>query len=103
MIEKLHWLEHASFRLDGQKTVYFDPWKLQTQIKGKSLQTGFEFNEDISIDPKIWPEFNDYVIDLQFRYAKRWEEIKEDLLGILATIEKNWDVKPESNTKNYFG
>ena len=28
MIEKLHWLGHASFRLDGQKTVYFDPWKL---------------------------------------------------------------------------
>ena len=35
--------------------------------------------------------------------CKIWEEIKEDLLGILATIEKNWDVKPESNTKNYFG
>jgi L-ascorbate metabolism protein UlaG (beta-lactamase superfamily) len=24
----LHWLGHASFRWDGSKTVYFDPWKL---------------------------------------------------------------------------
>ena len=35
--------------------------------------------------------------------CKIWEEVKEDLLSIIATIEKNWDVKPESNNKNYFG
>lgn len=28
MIERLHWLGHASFRWDGSKAVYFDPWKL---------------------------------------------------------------------------
>jgi len=29
MIENIHWLGHASFRIDGEKTVYIDPWKLR--------------------------------------------------------------------------
>lgn len=28
MTDKIKWLGHASFRWDGSKTVYFDPWKL---------------------------------------------------------------------------
>jgi len=28
MLSNLHWLGHASFRLDASKTIYFDPWKL---------------------------------------------------------------------------
>ena len=28
MIDKIHWLGHDSFRLDGSQTVYIDPWKL---------------------------------------------------------------------------
>jgi L-ascorbate metabolism protein UlaG (beta-lactamase superfamily) len=28
MIENIHWLGHDSFRLDGSRTVYIDPWKL---------------------------------------------------------------------------
>lgn len=28
MLENLHWLGHASFRLDSAKTIYFDPWKI---------------------------------------------------------------------------
>ena len=28
MIENLHWLGHASFRWEGSKTIYFDPWKI---------------------------------------------------------------------------
>ena len=28
MIETLHWLGHSSFRWQGSKTIYFDPWKL---------------------------------------------------------------------------
>lgn len=28
MIENIHWLGHDSFRLDGELTVYIDPWKL---------------------------------------------------------------------------
>ncbi len=29
LLERLHWLGHASFRLDGPPTIYFDPWKLE--------------------------------------------------------------------------
>ena len=28
MIDKIHWLGHDSFRLEGEVTVYVDPWKL---------------------------------------------------------------------------
>ena len=28
MLEKIHWLGHDSFRIDGVKTVYFDPWHI---------------------------------------------------------------------------
>jgi len=29
LFDCLHWLGHASFRLDGPPTIYFDPWKLK--------------------------------------------------------------------------
>lgn len=28
MLEGIHWLGHASFRIDGEATVYIDPWKI---------------------------------------------------------------------------
>jgi L-ascorbate metabolism protein UlaG (beta-lactamase superfamily) len=28
MIERIHWLGHASFRIDGPPTIYVDPWQL---------------------------------------------------------------------------
>ncbi len=28
LLERLHWLGHSSFRLDGPPTLYFDPWKV---------------------------------------------------------------------------
>jgi L-ascorbate metabolism protein UlaG (beta-lactamase superfamily) len=31
LLERLHWLGHASFRLDGPPTIYFDPWRLKGQ------------------------------------------------------------------------
>jgi len=29
MIENIHWLGHAAFRLDGDKTIYIDPYKIK--------------------------------------------------------------------------
>jgi len=26
---KIHWLGHASIRIEGEKVIYIDPWKLQ--------------------------------------------------------------------------
>ena len=31
-LERLHWLGHASFRLDGPPTIYFDPWNLKGRL-----------------------------------------------------------------------
>ncbi len=28
MLEGIHWLGHASFRIDGEVTIYIDPWKI---------------------------------------------------------------------------
>lgn len=28
MLENIHWLGHASFKLSGEKTLYIDPWQL---------------------------------------------------------------------------
>lgn len=33
MLENLHWLGHAGFRLDGPKTIYFDPYKIPANSK----------------------------------------------------------------------
>ena len=30
MMEKIHWLGHSSFRIDAEKTIYLDPWKLKS-------------------------------------------------------------------------
>ncbi len=37
MLESIHWLGHASFRLDGPKIIYFDPWKLSKDSKKADL------------------------------------------------------------------
>ncbi len=35
LLNKLHWLGHDSFRLDGPPIIYFDPWQLHpTDIEG---------------------------------------------------------------------
>ena len=34
---------------------------------------------------------------------KLWQEIKKDLLVFVGKIERDWDIKPEVNGKNYFG
>lgn len=33
MLNNLHWLGHASFRFDGSKVIYFDPWKISQTSK----------------------------------------------------------------------
>jgi L-ascorbate metabolism protein UlaG (beta-lactamase superfamily) len=30
MLEKITWLGHAAFKIEGEKTVFIDPWKLKT-------------------------------------------------------------------------
>jgi L-ascorbate metabolism protein UlaG (beta-lactamase superfamily) len=37
MIEQVHWLGHDTFRIDGEKVVYFDPWKLSQKAQRADL------------------------------------------------------------------
>lgn len=37
ILDGLHWLGHASFRWDGSRTVYFDPWKLSKDSKKSDI------------------------------------------------------------------
>jgi len=37
MLENLRWLGHSGFRLEGSKTIYFDPWKLPKNSKKADL------------------------------------------------------------------
>jgi L-ascorbate metabolism protein UlaG (beta-lactamase superfamily) len=33
MLDKIHWLGHDSFRIEGEKIIYIDPWKLKNAPK----------------------------------------------------------------------
>jgi L-ascorbate metabolism protein UlaG (beta-lactamase superfamily) len=37
LIDKLHWLGHDSFRLDGPPIIYFDPWQLRGKLPRADL------------------------------------------------------------------
>src|SRR3989338_7126392 len=51
MVENLHWLGHASFRMDASKTIYFDPWKLSKGAKmADMIFVTHEHFDHLSID-----------------------------------------------------
>ena len=37
LVDRLHWLGHDSFRLDGPVVIYFDPWKLEGELPEADL------------------------------------------------------------------
>lgn len=37
LVDRLHWLGHDSFRLDGPPVIYFDPWKLKGELPKADL------------------------------------------------------------------
>lgn len=37
MFENIHWLGHDSFRIDAEKTIYIDPWKLKAGLPPADL------------------------------------------------------------------
>lgn len=49
MIEKIHWLGHASFRIDGSKCIYIDPWKLANPIKADLIFVTHDHFDHLSI------------------------------------------------------
>jgi len=37
MLDNIHWLGHDSFRIDAEKTIYIDPWKLKENVPPADL------------------------------------------------------------------
>ena len=51
LLERLHWLGHDSFRLDGEPVIYFDPWRLQgTLPKADLVLVSHEHDDHCSPD-----------------------------------------------------
>lgn len=50
MIDKIHWLGHDSFRVDGSRTVYFDPWDVTGDIKADIIMISHEHYDHCSPD-----------------------------------------------------
>ena len=48
MLKGIHWLGHASFRLDGASTVYIDPWKLLTAPPADIILITHEHHDHLS-------------------------------------------------------
>jgi L-ascorbate metabolism protein UlaG (beta-lactamase superfamily) len=50
LIDKLHWLGHDSFRLDGPPVIYFDPWQLKGRLPVADLiLIGHEHHDHCSL------------------------------------------------------
>ncbi len=50
MLKDIHWLGHASFRLDGSATVYIDPWKLHRPRPADIVLVTHEHHDHLSPD-----------------------------------------------------
>jgi L-ascorbate metabolism protein UlaG (beta-lactamase superfamily) len=49
IIESIHWLHHASFRIEAAgKTIYIDPWKIKNKIKADYILVTHEHYDHMS-------------------------------------------------------
>lgn len=50
MLRGIHWLGHASFRIDGPVTIYIDPWKLKNPRPGDIILITHRHHDHLSPD-----------------------------------------------------
>jgi L-ascorbate metabolism protein UlaG (beta-lactamase superfamily) len=50
MIDKIHWLGHDGFRVDGSRTLYFDPWEVTSDIKADVIMISHDHYDHCSPD-----------------------------------------------------
>jgi len=50
MWESIHWLGHASFRIDSTQTIYIDPWKLKGKKPADLILVTHDHGDHLSPD-----------------------------------------------------
>lgn len=77
MVENLHWLGHSSFRWDGSKVIYFDPWRLPADVKKADfIFISHEHFDHFSKDDIILLSLKGTVIFCDKTVAKQLENLK---------------------------
>ena len=115
MLEKINWLGHASLRIDGDKVIYIDPWKIKdVSVKADIIlvtHSHFDhFSEDdiikISNQTTILYSSKDVVekTSIKNKYViKPFEEVSLDRVKIkgFPAYNVNKDFHPKDN--NWLG
>jgi len=114
MLNNLHWLGHASFRLDSSKTIYFDPWKLPPgPKKADFIFITHEHFDHCSLDDIELISTKDTVIVASEAAAKQLEsarpvckEIKSllpgdniEIAGIKVSAASSYNLNKQFHTK----
>lgn len=117
MTDNLRWLGHASFRWDGMKTIYFDPWKLAKNSKKADiiLVTHEHFDhfskEDIALivskdtviltDKTVAKQLKGAINCKDIQALSVGDEIEVDEIGIkaVASYNTNKDFHTKSSQK----
>jgi len=114
MLNNLHWLGHASFRWDGSKTIYFDPWKLSRRSKKSDfIFITHEHFDHCSLDDIKLISTKDTVIVASEAAAKQLEsarplckEIKPllpgdniEISGIKVSAVASYNINKQFHTK----
>ncbi len=115
MLENLHWLGHASFRLDGSKIIYFDPWKLsQDSPKADIILISHEHFDHYSpndlrlISTKDTVIVTDKTVSKQLQREKlTYREIKAlssgdniDISGIQVKAVASYNINKQFHTRD---
>ena len=115
MLEKINWLGHASLRIDGDKVIYIDPWKIKdVSVKADIIlvtHSHFDhFSEDdiikISNQKTVLYSSKDVVekTSIKNKYViKPFEEVSLDTVKIkgFPAYNVNKDFHPKDN--NWLG
>lgn len=115
MLNNLHWLGHASFRLDGSKIIYFDPWKLSKgSKKADFIFITHEHFDHCSLDDIELISTKDTVIVASETAAKQLESVRPvckeiksllpgdniEISGIKVSAVASYNINKQFHTKN---
>ena len=50
MVEKIQWLGHSSVKIEGEKTIFIDPWKLDTEEKADIILISHSHRDHLSLE-----------------------------------------------------